>query len=71
MHGIKNMTYVLVPFCNGFVHLCPKKNVKKEGKEKKQSIKYEHSCQLMLAGSQRHWAGPGSMLNFGIFELKL
>jgi len=31
-------------------------------------MKYEHSCQL---GSQRNWAGPGSMLNFGIVELKL
>jgi hypothetical protein len=34
-------------------------------------MNYEHSCQLELAGSQRHWAGPGSILNFGIFELKL
>jgi hypothetical protein len=31
-------------------------------------MKYEHSCQL---GSRRNWAGPGSMLNFWIFELKL
>jgi hypothetical protein len=34
-------------------------------------MKYEHSCQLVLAGSQRHWAGPGSILNFWMFELKL
>jgi hypothetical protein len=30
LHGIKNMTYVLVPFCKGFVHLCPKEKVKRE-----------------------------------------
>jgi hypothetical protein len=34
-------------------------------------MKHEQLCQLVLAGSQRHWAGPGSILNFWIFESKL
>jgi hypothetical protein len=63
LHGIKNMTYVLVPFCNGFVRLCSQNKSKKKG-EKKKKTKYE-ILTLVLAGSQRHWPGPGSILNFG------
>jgi hypothetical protein len=47
----------------------PKKSKQRGGRKKKTKVQNMNNC--VLAGSQRHWAGPGSILNFWMFELKL